>query len=108
MNWRQKQLNELIQKEVSKILAKDFDFGKTFVTVTSAIVSPGHQHVKILLSIFPENRSNNILEQLQKAIYKIQKSLNKKLFMRPVPKISFELDRGGEQFSKISKLLNQN
>jgi ribosome-binding factor A len=60
------------------------------------------------LSIFPEKETQYVLKSLEKEIYKIQGLLNKKLRMRPLPKIVFKLDTSEIEAEKIEKLLKEN
>ena len=49
------------------------------------------QHAKIYVTIIPEERSQQALAVLSKNIFEIQQKLNKRLVMRPIPKIEFVL-----------------
>ncbi|MGC9031440.1 MAG: 30S ribosome-binding factor RbfA [Minisyncoccia bacterium] len=89
---RIQKVNSLLVKEISEIILRKIDFPKNiFVTVISANVSKDLQKVDIFLAVFPEKEKDKCLEVLNKNIYKIQKILDKKLKMKPVPKIVFKL-----------------
>jgi len=107
MSFRKEILNSLLRKEVSKIMMKEMDFGKTLVTVTQAKVSNDLSKAKILITVFPESEEKNALFELQKNIYHLQKILNKKLKMKKVPKISFEIDQGMKNLYKIDKIKHE-
>lgn len=102
MPYRLERLNNLIQKEVSALLYKELEFGLgTLVTVTRAQVSTGVAHSKIYISILPRNRTGKVFKILKKNIYRIQQLLNKRLPIRPAPKIEFELDKGIDNVENI-------
>jgi len=103
---RIKRVNEIIKKEFGNILLNELDnLRGSLVTITKVMTSPDLQHAKVYISVFPEKESKRIHETLNRNIYKFQKILNKRLFMRPVPKIRILEDISGESFSKISHLL---
>jgi ribosome-binding factor A len=107
MSFRKEILNSLLRKEIGKIMMKEMDFGKTLVTVTQAKVSNDLSKAKILITVFPESEEKNVLFELQKNIYHLQKILNKKLKMKKVPKISFEIDQGMKNLYKIDKIKHE-
>jgi len=107
MSFRKEILNTLLRKEVSKIMMKEVDFGKTLVTVTQVQLSNDLSKAKILITVFPESEEKNALFELQKNIYHLQKILNKKVKMKKVPKISFEIDQGMKNLYKIDKIKHE-
>ncbi|MBI2063121.1 MAG: 30S ribosome-binding factor RbfA [Candidatus Yanofskybacteria bacterium] len=106
MSDRLKKLNDLLRDEVAKILLIELEKDDgILVTVIGADVSPTLEHATIKISIFPTVKENQILEKIKKRIYQIQQLLNKRLTMRPVPKIRFEVDRSEEHANKIDEML---
>lgn len=101
-------LNELFRVEVGKILKTEIDVGDdTLITVLRADVSPTLEHATIRISVFPRTKEETALKEINRRIYFIQQILNKRLSMRPVPKIRFDVDRTEEQASKIEKILEK-
>ncbi|MDO8577401.1 MAG: ribosome-binding factor A [Candidatus Wildermuthbacteria bacterium] len=83
-------INELLRKELAKILLEDLELPQgSFLTLVQADSSPGLQHAKIYITIMPKERTQEILNILSRDIFDIQQRLNKRLVMRPVPKIEF-------------------
>lgn len=108
MSDRITKLNDLLRDEVGQILADEFIQDKnTLVTVTGADVSRTLEHATIGISVYPLSKSEDTLSKIKKHIYPIQQVLNKRLRMRPVPKIRFEIDRSQEQAERIEKLLKK-
>lgn len=77
------------------------------VSVTEAQTSGDFRHANIMISVFPFEKNKIILSILEKNIYHIQQILNKKLQMRPVPKISFKIDTSLYEADKVERMLNQ-
>ncbi len=107
MPQRIKKVNELLRQEVSNLLLKEVDFGDIFVTITNVDTSPNLQQSKIKISIFPTEKSKEVLNEIKKNIFHIQKALNKKLYMRPVPKLIFEIDKAEERAQRIEEILGK-
>ena len=109
MLWRKEKINELLKERIAELIFKSLTFpDNPLVTITKAeIAKRGRAHAKIYVSVLPDEKGKEVLKILEDNIYKLQKSLDKQLFMRPVPKIRFLLDRQGEYFSKISRLLKK-
>ena len=103
---REKKLKKLLAVEVSKALQDEVILPNgVFVTVMGVVLSPTLEHATILISIFPLNSSNDTFERLNRKIYQIQQVLNKRLNMRVIPKIRFEIDTTEAEAEKIERLL---
>ena len=108
MSDRLLKLNDLLRDETARAIQEELDFeAGIIVTVTRADVSPTLENANIKLSIYPESKSTEVLEAVNKKIYEIQQVLNSRLKMRPVPKIRFELDRSEEKAEKVEKIFDK-
>lgn len=105
---RVKRFNELIKIELGKII---FDFlevkSGVLVTVTRVVTAPDLFSAVIFISVWPDNKTAEIFGKLSRSIYQIQQLLNKKLKIRPVPKIIFKRDKNPEEVSEIEKLIEE-
>jgi len=101
-------VNSLIKNELSQILLKEVDFPEdTLATLTRVETSTDLSQAKVYISIMPDNKINEIFEILNKNIYKLQQELNKRLKMRPIPRIVFKKEEKTEEAGKIEELLEQ-
>lgn len=101
-------VNQLIKKELSQIILKEFDFPKNvLVTVTRVETSRNLIHARIYISVLPEEQLGQILGILNRKIYGLQQLLNKRLKMRPMPKINFVEEKQTSQAGRIEELLGQ-
>lgn len=105
MPYRNEKLQELLHREVARILERDFAFAGALVTVTQTEISPDHTHASVHVSVFPDKERETVLRVLEKAVFHIQQTLNKNLRMRPVPKVRFALDSSQERASRIYELI---
>lgn len=108
MNKRISQINELIKRELSQILLREVDFPeKVLVTITDVKTSSNLFQVKVWISAIPKSDSEKILRILNKQIYFIQQILNKRLNMRPVPKIIFVQEKQSLEAARIGQALDK-
>jgi ribosome-binding factor A len=108
MTDRIRKLNDLIRDEVGQILLQEFRLPDgILVTVLGASVSPTMEHATIFISVLPETKSKEILKKLKTDIYGFQQLLNKKLKIRTVPKIRFEIDTTEARASHIEEILQK-
>lgn len=103
---RVKKFNELIKEELGKIL---FDFldvkPGVLVTITRVLTNPNLFLADAYISVYPTKESEEIFKKINKSIYQIQQLLNKKLRVRPVPKIIFKFDKNPEEAARVEELL---
>lgn len=105
---RAEKLSAAVQRDVNEILLREFNFKPgVFITISRVDTSVDLRYTYLFLSIFPEKETQYVLKSLEKEIYKIQGLLNKKLRMRPLPKIVFKLDTSEIEAEKIEKLLKE-
>lgn len=101
-------VNQVIRKEISNLILREFDFPKgVFVTVSRVECSPNLIQAKVYLLFFPPDKGKELLKILNKKIWLLQKKLDKLLKMKPVPKIVFIPDKTTPQIERLEELLEQ-
>jgi ribosome-binding factor A len=106
MSWRLEKVSELIRRELSFILARKFGGKGVIFTMTKVDVSPDVRYADIYFVVMPEEEKKNTLNKFNSDISSIQELLNKRLRMRPVPKIRFHLDREEEAAKEVEEILD--
>jgi ribosome-binding factor A len=107
MSERTIKVNKLFKQEVGRLMLSDVDLPLGVVaTVIRADVSADLRYADIYVSVMPQTEEQEVLEELEKEVYAIQQKINRKLNMKPVPKIRFRLDFGGDHADRINELLN--
>ena len=108
MSKRIQRLNQLIKKEVAQLILREVEFPKdVLVTVTRAEVTPDLRESKVYVSIMPEKEESQILDFLNRRIFLLQKKIDKRLKMRPVPKISFLEEKSTAEAGRIEEILEK-
>jgi len=108
MSLRVKSINELIKNHMGDILLKELDLKPgILVTVSKVDTSPDLRYTRIFVSVFPEKETQYVKKALHNGIYQIQGVLNKRLVMKPIPRISFEIDRTEAEAQKVEDILKE-
>jgi len=105
--YRNEKVSALVRDEIGAILLHELDLTvDALVTVTRAVLSEDGAHVRVFVSVLPENLAEIVLKEITKNIYNYQQLLNKQLRIRPVPKMYFVVDDTEAEASKIEKLID--
>ncbi len=105
-NFRIARVNELVKETLAEIVSEEVDFPLgVFVTVTRVDTSADLRYARVFVSVFPEKKFSRAMELLKKKIYSIQRTFNKKLHMKPLPRIEFVVDKTESEADRIEKVL---
>ncbi len=105
---RTDKINELIKQEVGKIVLREIDLSKdTLITITRTKTSPDLQKSTVYITALPEKKSQELLRELLLNTFIIQKSLNKTLHLRQIPKIEFKIDKQASAEQRVFELLEK-
>ena len=108
MSLRIERVNELIKISIAEIIAREVELPPgVFVTVAKVDTTRDLRYAQVFVSVFPENKFGNAIKILSKKIYSLQGALNKKLHMKPLPRIEFVSDHTEAEADKIEKLLKE-
>ena len=108
---RQQKYARLIQKEIGTIFQRkgpDY-YGRAFVTVTGAKVSPDLGLAYIYLSVFGNKDAQGVVDQVSSHNKEIRRELGNKIRhqARIIPELRFFLDETLDYAEKINKLLDE-
>jgi len=107
-NNRIDKVNSLLEREISKILQREIFFpAGVLVTLTHVEATANLIEAKVYISTLPEEKSGEVLKILQKEVAGVQRKINKKLNMRPIPKIIYVLDKETSKAGRVEELLGQ-
>jgi len=100
MSQRMEKLNQVLREELSKIIKKELDLPKDIlVTLIKVDTLKDLSSCSVFTSVFPEEKQKQIIDFLNKKAYILHQALNKKLFIKRVPKLKFLIKKN------IDKLL---
>jgi len=105
---RIKKFNELIKIELGKIIFNFLDVKpEILVTITRVNTASDLFTAIVFISIYPDREAKEIFDKMNRSIYEIQQLLNRKLKIRPVPKIIFRQDKNPEEAFEVESILKK-
>ncbi len=108
MTKRIQRVNALIKREVSQLLLREAEFPlDVLVTVTRVETSSNLIDCNVWISTMPEEKAEATIVFLNRRIYELQQKMNKRLKMRPIPKIKFLGEKKTGEAGRIEELLEQ-
>lgn len=103
---RLKRVAALLQEEVGGLIARDIVLPKhALVTVVDVTISPDLLYAAVRISVYPTDTASAAFSILEKNIWRLQQSLNKRLRMRPVPKLRFITEDSSGAVIRVEELL---
>lgn len=105
---RQNKIARLIQKELSDIFLRETkSMNGVLISVSAVRISPDMSIVRAYLSIFPSNKGNEILENINRNSKAIRFELGNRVRhqLRIIPELRFFIDDSLDYLEKIDELL---
>lgn len=105
---RQLKVNRLIQKELSEIfLLETKKMQGVFISVTNVRVTPDLGLAHVYLSIFPSEKSEEMVENINSNVKSVRYELGKRVGrqLRVVPELNFHVDDSLDYIERINQLL---
>ena len=107
MNKRIERINELIKREVNKFILRNFEVPEgVLLTITKVETARDLSGAKIWFSIFPIGKTKNVFLDLKRKKGLIQRYLDKKLVMYPIPRVKLLTDTSEEKVTQIENLID--
>lgn len=103
MYQRHQRVESLILEELNKIIIRELEFDGALVTVTEVDVQKDLDYAIIMISVIPNEKSKEVLKILEKNRRRLQHLLLKKIQIKPLPEIRFEIDKGSERAAEIER-----
>mgnify|MGYP000675555662 CR=1 FL=1 len=105
---RQAKISRLLQKELSEIFRQQTaKMGNVLVSVSTVRVSPDLSIAKVYLSIFPPEKSQEILDNIKRSSKTVRYDLAQQVkeTLRKCPDLQFYLDDSLDYAENIDRLL---
>ena len=105
MKHRNLRVRNLIEAELGKIILREMEFPELLATITDVHVDGRIENAVVYVSVLPSEKSDAALKALNKNLPHLQYLLMKKINIKPMPKVSFKVDRGAENAAQVEKTL---
>ena len=105
---RIEKISILLREVIAAILERDVSFPPgILVTVTRVEATPDLYYATAYVTVLGSGEAEGeALGQLKRETAAVQRALNRKLRMRPVPRISFAIDQAEKRRERVEKLLS--
>lgn len=108
MPHRMEKINELIRDLLGDLLTRELALKPgIFLTIAKVDTTKDLRYTRVFLSVYPENEANYALETLRKEMFVLQGKLNKKLRIRPLPRVEFVFDKTEIEADRVEKILGK-
>ena len=91
--YRNLKIASLIEKELNQLILRNLDFNGAFVTITGVLVSEDLSEAKVKVSILPEEKAPEVFKLLEKSRRELQFKLLRKMNIKPMPHLKFEIEK---------------
>jgi ribosome-binding factor A len=100
-------MQDLFREEISAIIQREIrDPGLGFITILDVKLSEDLKYAKVLYSVYgSDEESQKTIDALKRARGYIKHLLGKRIQLRLMPEITWELDTQQEKIDRIEKIL---
>jgi ribosome-binding factor A len=106
MSQRLERINELLRREISGVVQREFEFTNALVTISAAEITQDLREAKIFVSVLG-GHSCRVLEQLEQKRGLIQSRIAKRITMRCTPILMFRIDDSASRGVEMVNLLDE-
>lgn len=101
-------VNEQLTRLLAEIMERSLNLKPgVLITVAKIDTSRDLRYARMFISIFPVEETPYVSATLKKELPRLQKCLHAKLYMKPLPRLSFVIDTTAQEADKVEKLLKQ-
>ena len=99
-------VNEVLKRELSVLIRREFTFTAKLVTVQEVDVTPDLKNAHVYIGVLgtPEEQ-HAAMSQLHGARQRLQHDISKRVVLKFTPHFHFQLDRAGERGDRILQII---
>ncbi|MEK7110429.1 MAG: ribosome-binding factor A [Patescibacteria group bacterium] len=103
--FRPLRVGNLIRDELSGLILREVELPGAIVTITEVEVDKRMDWATVRVSVIPAPKAAMVLAILAERVLDLQYLLLRKINIKPMPHLRFELDEGPAKAAEIEKLL---
>ncbi len=110
MTRRAERVSSLIRQEICELLLENINDPrlKNFISVTEVSTSPDLKNARIYVSVLGDQQNaKDVIQGFKSASGYLRRELSRRMLLRQVPELSFELDDSIERGVRIINLIQQ-
>jgi ribosome-binding factor A len=90
--YRDLKMADLIEEELGKLIEREVYVEGALITITDVHITPDLLQAKVKLGIIPKAKELEAFLVVEKQLPALRHALVRKMNVRPMPRLSFELD----------------
>jgi ribosome-binding factor A len=106
MSQRQDRVNELLRREISAVIARDYEWPGQLVTVNEVDITQDFREARVWMSILG-GHSQPVLDKLNRDHGRIQSRVMKRVVLKTTPVLTFRLDDSAAHGVDMVNLLQE-
>jgi len=106
MSKRLQRVNELLKRELSSVIQREFEFKDCLVTITAVEVTQDLKEAKVFVSVLGPGLGT-VMSKLKEKRALIQSRVTKRVVLKNTPVLDFRTDSAAERGIEIVSLLEE-
>ena len=106
MSQRLDRINELLRREISTVVQRDFEFGGALVTVSGVDITQDLREAKVFVGVLGGYGAKVIVQLTQRRAL-IQSRVAKRVVLRCTPRLDFRLDTSAARGVDMINVLDE-
>ena len=106
MSQRLERINEVLRREISTVVQRDFEFAGALVTVGAVEITQDLREAKVFIGVLG-GYGAKVIEQLKQKRGHIQSRIAKRVVLRCTPRLDFRLDTSAIRGVEMVNILDE-
>ncbi len=107
MKHRMLRVNEIVRRELSTIITRDFVFDDVLVTINQVDVTPDLKNGHVFVSVLGKGSRGAVIEKLEKERTHLQSEMAKKVILKYTPHLVFHLDDSTARGARVIQIMEE-
>ncbi|MBI2278956.1 MAG: ribosome-binding factor A [Candidatus Brennerbacteria bacterium] len=91
--YRNLKMEDLIEEELGKLIAREVYVEGALITITDVFITPDLLQARVKLGIIPKAKELEAFLAVEKQLLALRHALVRKINVKPMPRISIEIDK---------------
>ncbi|MCK5211329.1 ribosome-binding factor A [Candidatus Parcubacteria bacterium] len=105
---RMDQINEQLAQELARLINELVEMPDALITVTRVKCSANLREATVMISVLPDNKTGTALSQVKKQNSNFIKHLNKRLVLKNMPRLRWQIDPTERKAEELEQAIKNN
>ncbi len=103
---RMDKVNELMKREISAVIQKDFEWSGTIISVLEVNITDDLKEGRVWIGVVGRMAPPQVIEKLSKNKGYIQKAVSRRVVLKSTPRLTFKYDNSARHGVDLVNLLD--